>query len=122
MLQCIVTKDFVSLGPYEYFLQKVLAPILQAIHAVAVCGGLITAVQWSVWAVKFVKKMLKTCFKTSAPEPNFSPEMLLELMGDSIPDPEIAISGKRITQGVRYTKGSTCSEDKVELSPPLTRI
>ena len=73
--------------------------------------------QWSVWAVKFVKKMLKTCFKTPAPEPNFSPEMLLELMGDSRPDPEIAVSGKRITQGERYTKGSTCTEDKVELSP-----
>ena len=40
------TKELIDLGPYEYFLQKVLVSILQAVHAVAVCGGLITAAQW----------------------------------------------------------------------------
>lgn len=46
------TKDFMNLGPFEYFLQKILAPFLQT-HAVAVVGGLITATQWMVWAFKF---------------------------------------------------------------------
>ena len=117
------TKELIELGPWEYFLMKVLAPILQALHIIAACGGFITAIQWGFWALRAVIRIVKTCLYQPEPEPKFPASMLLELMGDSRPDPEVIVSRKKkLTQGVRYTKGSTSSEDMVELSPPLTRI
>jgi len=46
------TRELITLGPYKYFLQKILALLLQAVHAVAACGGLITAMQWGIWVIK----------------------------------------------------------------------
>ena len=117
------TKQLIKLGPWDYFLLKILAPILDALHAIAACGGTITALHWGVWVVKSIIRIGKTCLNKPEPEPKFPASMLLELMGDSRPDPEVVVSGKKkFSQGVRYTKGSTSSEDMVELSPPLTRL
>ena len=91
-------------------------------HAVAIVGGLITSIQWSIWVVKFARKVFKSCFKTPTPEPTFNPEILLELMGDSRTDLEAAVSVRRARPGVRYTKGTTDSEDKAKMSPPLNRL
>jgi len=66
---------------------------------VGICGGLITAISWVIWAVKVVIRMCKACRKPSAEECKFSTSMLMDLMGDarSMEHPR--------AQGVRFTKG-----------------
>ena len=85
----------IKLSPWDYFLLKILAPILDALHAIAACGGTITALHWGVWVVKSIIRIGKTCLNKPEPEPKFPASMLLELMGDSRPDPEVVVSGKK---------------------------
>ena len=113
-------KELVELGPWEYFLVKILAPIIDALHMIAGCGGFVYAMTWAVWAVKIAIKMGKVCLNKPKPEPKFPASVLMELMGDSR-SPEVIVSAPRKpTQSVRYKKGSSSDDENVEI--PLTRI
>ena len=111
-------KELVELRPWDYFLVKILAPILQALHMIAGCGGFVYAMTWAVWTVKTVIRVGKSCLYKPEPEPKFPASMLMELMGDSKP-PEVVVSRKP-TQSVRYKRGSSSDDENVEI--PLTRI
>ena len=106
------TATLIELGPWEYFLTKILAPILQALHLVAAGGGLITACTWAVWAGKAAIRtgwICCGCCKVEEPRARFSPEMLVELMGDSMSLPHRNPPG-----GARYSK----KEERVLLDLP----
>ena len=62
-------KELVELGPWEYFLVKILAPILDALHMIAGCGGLVYAMTWAIWAVKIAIRMGKACLNKPEPGP-----------------------------------------------------
>ena len=109
-------KELVDLGPWEYFLVKVLTPIMGALHIIGGCGGFLYAI---IWAVKMAIRMGKACLDKPKPEPKFPASVLMELMGDSRP-PEVVVS-RRATPNVRYKRGSN-SDDEEEVDIPLTRI
>ena len=78
------TVEFVELGPWEYFLVKILGPIWMGVSFVGICGGLITAFQHGAWAVKSGAKLCKSCKrKTPSDEELRTANLLMELMGDS---------------------------------------
>ena len=112
-------KELVDLGPCEYFLVKVLTPIMGALHIIGGCGGFLYAITWAIWAVKMAIRMGKACLDKPKPEPKFPASVLMELMGDSRP-PEVVVS-RRATPNVRYKRGSN-SDDEEEVDIPLTRI
>ena len=41
-------KELVDLGPWEYFLVKILAPIIDALHMIAGWGGFVYAMTWAI--------------------------------------------------------------------------
>ena len=113
-------KELVDLGPWEYFLVKILAPIIDALHMIAGCGGFVYAVTWAIWAVKIAIRMGKACLNKQKPEPKFPATVLMELMGDAR-SPEVVVSApRRSTPNMWYKKGSTSDDENVEI--PLTRI
>ena len=113
-------KELVDLGPWEYFLVKILAPIIDALHMIAGCGGFVYAVTWAIWAVKIAIRMGKACLNKQKPEPKFPASVLMELMGDAR-SPEVVVSApRRSTPNMWYKKGSTSDDENVEI--PLTRI
>ena len=116
------TKDFVTLGVYEYILQKIVAPLIQSIYVKAAVVGLITAAQWIYWAFSFSKRVALTCCRPAQPEPQFCLEILLEFMGDSRADTQEAATLKKGLPCVWYTKGRLEAEDNVEINTPLQRV
>ena len=112
-------KELVDLGPWEYFLVKVLTPIMGALHIIGGCGGFLYAITWAIWAVKIAIRMGKACLDKPKPEPKFPASVLMELMGDSRP-PEVVVS-RQATPNVRYKRGSN-SDDDEEVDIPLTKI
>ena len=113
-------KELVELGPWEYFLVKVLAPIIYALHIVAGCGGFVYAMTWILWAVKTAIKVGKMCFSKPKPEPKFPASMLMELMGGE-KSPEVVVSApRRQAKTVRFKKESSSDDKNIE--NPLTRI
>ena len=112
-------KEMVDLGPWEYFLVKVCAPLLEALRIIGCCGGFIYAMTWVWWLIKLVMRMSKVCLNKPKPEPKFPASVLLELMGDSRP-PEVVVT-RRTTPTVRYRRGSN-SDDDGEVDIPLTKI
>ena len=50
-------KELMDLGPWEYFLVKVLAPIIDALHIIGGCGGFLYAMTWVIWAVQTAIRM-----------------------------------------------------------------
>ena len=62
------TVEFVELGPWDYFLVKILGPIWMGASFVGICGGLITAAQHGVWAAKSGVRVCKSC-KKKPPSP-----------------------------------------------------
>ena len=60
------TVKFVELGPWDYFLVKILGPIWMGVSFVGICGGLITAIQHRVWVAR--SRVCKSCKKTESDE------------------------------------------------------
>ena len=77
------TVEFVELGPWDYFLMKILGPIWMGVSFVGICGGLITAFQHGVWVARSGVQVCKSCKKTESDEQLRTAHLLMELMGDS---------------------------------------
>jgi hypothetical protein len=113
------TVEFVELGPWEYFLVKILGPIWMGFSFVGICGGLITAFQHGAWAVKSGAKLCKSCKrKTPSDEELRTANLLMELMGDNQSMP---MNNRRAPPDVRYTSRFGNKEEKVEITE-LPRI
>ena len=77
------TVEFVELGPWDYFLMKILGPIWMGVSFVGICGGLITAIQHGVWVARSGVRVCKSCKKTESNEQRRTAQLLMDLMGDS---------------------------------------
>ena len=111
------TVEFVELGPWDYFLYKILGPIWTGLSFVGICGGIITAVHYGAWAAKSRVRVFKSCKKTESDEQLRTAQLLMDLMGDSQSMP---MNNKRTpSQEVRYTLRRGNKEEKVELEPSL---
>ena len=108
------TVEFVELGPWDYFLAKILGPLWMGISFVGICGGLITAVQHGVWAAKSGVRVCKSCKKTTETDEQLrTAQLLVELMGDAQSMPMNNRRGP--PPNVRYTSRQGNKEEKVEL-------
>ena len=112
------TIELVELGPWDYFLVKILGPIWTGVSFVGICGGIITAVHYGVWAARSGVLVCKSCKKSESEEQLRTAQLLIDLMGDSQSMPMRRVP----TQGVRYTSRSGNAKEKVELEPALTRL
>ena len=111
------TVEFVELGPWDYFLVKILGPIWMGVSFVGIFGGLITAIQHRVWVAKSGVRVCKSCKKAESDEQRRTAQM--DLMGDSQLMP---MNNRRAPPSeVRYTSRNRHKEEKVELEP-LNRI
>ena len=107
------TVEFVELGPWDYFLVKILGPIWMGVSFVGICGGLITAFQHGVWAVRSGAWVCRSCKKTESDEQLRTAQLLMELMGDSQSMP---MNNRRApAPHARYTVRRGNKEEKVEL-------
>ena len=108
------TVEFVELGPWDYFLVKILGPLWMGILFVGICGGLITAAQHGVWAAKSGVRVCKSCKKTTETDEQLrTAQLLVELMGDAQSMPMNNRRGP--PPNVRYTARQGNKEEKVEL-------
>ena len=106
------TVEFVELGPWDYFLVKILGPIWMGASFVGICGGLITVFQHGVWAARSGVRVCKSCKKTESDEQLRTAQLLMELMGDSQSMP---MNNRRApTRNVRFTARKGNKEEKVE--------
>ena len=113
------TVEFVELGPWDYFLVKILGPIWMGVSFVGICGGLITAFQHGAWAARSGVRVCKSCKKTQSDEELRTAHLLMELMGDSQSMP---MNNRRAPPpDVRYTSRFGNKEEKVEITE-LPRI
>ena len=113
------TVEFVELGPWDYFLVKILGPIWMGVSFVGICGGLITAIQHGVWVARSGVRVCKSCKKTESDEQRRTAQLLMDLMGDSQSMP---MNNRRAPPPeVRYTSRHGHKEEKVELES-LNRI
>ena len=113
------TVEFVELGPWDYFLVKILGPIWMGVSFVGICGGLITAVQHGAWIARSGVKVCKSCKKKESEDNRRTAQLLMDLMGDSQSMP---MNNKRVPPpDVRYTSRFGNKEEKVELTE-LPRI
>ena len=62
------TVEFVELGPWDYFLVKILGPIWMGVSLVGICRGLIMAIHHGVWVAKSGVRVCKSCKKTESDE------------------------------------------------------
>ena len=105
------TVEFVELGPWDYFLVKILGPIWMGVSFVGICGGLITA--FIVWAVRSGARVCRSCKKTESEEQLRTAQLLMELMGDSQLMP---MNNRRaFAPSASYTARQGNREEKVEL-------
>ena len=108
------TVEFVELGPWDYFLVKILGPLWMGVSFVGICGGLITAAQHGVWAAKSGVRVCKSCRKTTETDEQLrTAQLLVELMGDAQSMPMNNRRGP--PPNVRYTARQGNKEEKVEL-------
>ncbi len=109
------TVEFVELGPWDYFLVKILGPIWMGFSFVGICGGLITAFQHGVWAAKSGARVCKSCKKKPQSDEELrTANLLMELMGDSQSMP---MNNRRAPPpDVRYTTRFGNKEEKVEIT------
>ena len=107
--------EFVELGPWDYFLVKILGPIWMGFSFVGICGGLITAFQHGVWAAKSGARVCKSCKKKPQSDEELrTAHLLMELMGDSQSMP---MNNRRAPPpDVRYTSRFGNKEEKVEIT------
>ena len=77
------TVEFVELGPWDYFLVKILGPIWMGVSFVGICGGLITAFQHGAWVARSGVRVCKSCKKTESDDQVRTAHLLMEFMGDS---------------------------------------
>ena len=106
------TVEFVELGPWDYFLVKILGPIWMGVSFVGICGGLITAFQQGVWVARSGVRVCKSCKKTESDEQLRTAHLLMEL-GDSQSMP---MNNRRAPRpNVRYTTRQGHKEEKVEM-------
>ena len=108
------TVEFVELGPWDYFLVKILGPIWMGVSFVGICGGLITALQHGAWIAKSGMRVCKSCKKKESEDNRRTAQLLMDLMGDSQSMP---MNNKRAPPpDVRYTSRFGNKEEKVELT------
>ena len=113
------TVEFVELGPWDYFLVKILGPIWIGVSFIGICGGIITAVQHGAWVARSGVRICKSCKKTASDERWRTAQLLMDLMGDSKSMP---MNNRRAPPPeVRYTSRSG-NKEKVELDPSLNRL
>jgi len=62
------TVEFVELGSWDYFLDKILGPIWTGVSYIGICRGIITAVHYDAWAAKSGVRVCKSCKKTESDE------------------------------------------------------
>jgi len=106
------TVEFVELGPWDYFLVKILGPIWMGVSFVGICGGLITAFQHGAWVARSGVRVCKSCKKTESDEQLRTAHLLMEL-GDSQSMP---MNNRRAPRpNVRYTTRQGHKEEKVEM-------
>ena len=114
------TVEFVELGPWDYFLVKILGPIWMGVSFLGICGGLITAIQHGAWIARSGVRVCKSCKKTESDDQRRTAQLLMDLMGDSQSMP---MNNRRAPPPhVRYTTRFGNREEKVELAPDLPRI
>ena len=104
------TVEFVELGPWDYFLVKILGPIWMGVSLVGICRGLITAIHHGVWVAKSGVRVCKSCKKTESDEQGRTAQLLMDLMGDSQSMP---MNNRRAPPPeIRYTSRSENREDQ----------
>ena len=108
------TVEFVELGPWDYFLVKIVGPIWMGVSFVGICGGLITAMQHGAWIAKSGMRVCKSCKKRESEDNRRTAQLLMDLMGDSQSMP---MNNRRPPPpDVRYTSRFGNKEEKVELT------
>ena len=108
------TVEFVELGPWEYFLVKILGPIWMGVSFVGICGGLITALQHGAWVARSGVRVCRSCKKKESEDNRRTAQLLMDLMGDSQSMP---MNNRRAPPpDVRYTSRFGNKEEKVELT------